>query len=599
MTSTDSLIAAYNEKITFFNQEIAGEKGKVRTVFYTRLIAFIGGLALFFFFVQQSPALAFLVAVVMIILFLVLLKIELRTQRKIDFFKNRIRINENEISMLNNQLDHFDPGKEFINKEHSFIADLDIFGHRSIFQLLNRTCTYTGRTKLASWLTAPFRDKKEIVERQQAVKCLSEKLDWNQQFIAMGISEKENERDKDIIRGWLKEDALFSSFFLKMAAIVLPVLTVLALTLQLLNILDSNYFIILFFLQLIIVASQLKKVSHIHNQLSRKINTVEKYAALIQLIESEAFDSIRLNELKQLLATTEGTASNTIKKLKKLVDGLDARLNIIMAVVLNGIFLFDINMMQRIEKWKAQHKTDFLNWIDLIGELDAFISLGIHAHNNPEYVYGEVEMDQFTIQAEHTGHPLINKNKLVRNNYTISGLSKIDLLTGANMAGKSTFLRTIGVNLTLAMIGLPVCASKFKFTPILLFTSLRTNDSLQENESFFYAELKRLQLLMQQYEQGQRVFFLLDEILKGTNSKDQHAGSEALIKKIIHLKGVGIVATHDVELSKLVQVLPDHIRNLCFEISINGDKLLFDYTLKSGVCATMNASFLMKRMGIT
>jgi DNA mismatch repair ATPase MutS len=149
------------------------------------------------------------------------------------------------------------------------------------------------------------------------------------------------------------------------------------------------------------------------------------------------------------------------------------------------------------------------------------------------------------------------------------------------------------------MIGLPVCASKFKFTPILLFTSLRTNDSLQENESFFYAELKRLQLLMQQYERGQRVFFLLDEILKGTNSKDQHAGSEALIKKIIHLKGVGIVATHDVELSKLVNILPDHIRNLCFEINISGDKLSFDYTLKSGVCATMNASFLMQRMGIT
>jgi DNA mismatch repair ATPase MutS len=599
LTSTDSLIAAYNEKILFFNQEITKEKNTVKTVFYARLLAFITAIALFFLFIEHTPVISVLLAAAAIILFLILLKIELRTQRKIDFFKNRIRINENEIAILNNQLDQFDPGKEFINKEHPFIADLDIFGNRSIFQLLNRTCTYTGRIRLAQWLTSPFLDKKTIVEQQKAVKCLSEKLEWSQQFIAKGLSEKENEKDKDIISEWLKEDALFSSPALKILAVVLPVLTILALTLQLMNLIDSGYFIFLFFLQLIIVASQLKKISHIHNQLSRKINTVEKYAALIQLIESETYHSDKLNELKKLLETSEGTASATIKKLKKLVDTLDARLNLVVAVALNGIFLFDINLMQRIEKWKAQHKTDFLNWIAVIGEFDAFISLGINAHNNPDHIYGDVETEQFMIQAEQTGHPLINKTKLVRNNYAIQGLSKVDLLTGANMAGKSTFLRTIGVNLTLAMIGLPVCASKFRFTPVLLFTSLRTNDSLQENESFFYAELKRLQLLMHQYEQGQRVFFLLDEILKGTNSKDQHAGSEALIKKIIHLKGVGIVATHDVELSKLVNELPDHIRNLCFEINISGDKLSFDYTLKPGVCATMNASFLMQRMGIT
>ena len=166
------------------------------------------------------------------------------------------------------------------------------------------------------------------------------------------------------------------------------------------------------------------------------------------------------------------------------------------------------------------------------------------------------------------------------------------------MAGKSTFLRTVGVNLIIAMIGAPVCASRFRFTPILLFTSLRTNDSLQENESFFYAELKRLHLLIEHYENKKQVFFLLDEILKGTNSKDQHAGSEALIKKILKLNGVGIVATHDVELSKLVNQYPDNIRNLCFDIAIINDRLHFDYKLTNGVCSTMNASFLMKTMGI-
>ena len=534
-----------------------------------------------------------------IAVFLILLKLELKAQRKIDYFKNRIRLNENEIAALNANFDQFDPGKEFINKEHFFIADLDIFGNRSVFQLLNRTSTYTGRIKLAEWLTKPFLNKEEILERQQAVKCLSTKLEWSQQFIATGISDKETELDRDIIHQWLQEEISFSSLFLKFAAIALPAMTILALTLQLFHLIGSELFTVLFFLQLIIVGSQLKKINRVHNQLSRKLNTVEKYASLIQLIENEKLDAEKLNQLKQKLTGSELGASLAIKRLKKLVDTLDARLNLIVAVVLNGTLLFDINVMQRIEKWKTRHKTDFLTWIDVIGEFDAFISLGIAAHNNPDYTYPEVETQGFMIQAQHTGHPLINKSKLVKNNYELTGLSKIDLLTGANMAGKSTFLRTIGVNLTLAMIGLPLCAGKFKFTPIRLFTSLRTIDSLQENESFFYAELKRLQLLMKEYEKGERVFFLLDEILKGTNSKDQHSGSEALIKKIVHLKGAGIVATHDVELSKLANELPDHIRNLCFEINISGDKLLFDYTLKEGVCATMNASFLMKQMGIT
>lgn len=599
MIPTEALILSYNEKIEFFKQDIQKEKSKVNTIFYSRLIAFILGFVLFFLFIQSHHSIAFILVPLIIAVFLILLKLELKAQRKIDYLKNRIRLNENEIAALNANFDQFDPGKEFINKEHFFIADLDIFGNRSVFQLLNRTSTYTGRIKLAEWLTKPFLKKEEIIERQQAVKSLSTKLEWSQQFIATGISDKETELDRDIIHQWLQEEISFSSLFLKFAAIALPAMTILALILQLFHLIGSELFTVLFFLQLIIVGSQLKKINRVHNQLSRKLNTVEKYASLIQLIENEKLDAEKLNQLKQKLTGTELRASLAIKQLKKLVDTLDARLNLIVAVVLNGTLLFDINVMQRIEKWKTRHKTDFLTWIDVIGEFDGFISLGIAAHNNPDYTYPEVETEGFMIQAQHTGHPLINKNKLVKNDYELTGLSKIDLLTGANMAGKSTFLRTVGVNLTLAMIGLPVCAGKFKFTPIRLFTSLRTNDSLQENESFFYAELKRLQLLMKEYEKGERVFFLLDEILKGTNSKDQHSGSEALIKKIVHLKGAGIVATHDVELSKLANELPDHIRNLCFEINISGDKLLFDYTLKEGVCATMNASFLMKQMGIT
>ena len=599
MITTDSLIATYTEKINFFKGEIQLQKNKLNFIFYIRLFTFILAFVLFFLFIQNDPVLAFILVPLVIATFLILLKFELKSQKKIDYLTNRIQLNENEIAILNNHFEGFDPGKEFINKEHFYIADLDIFGNRSIFQLLNRTSTFTGRSKLALWLTHPFLQKQEIEDRQQAIKCLSGKIEWSQQFIATGISEKETQMDKDIIQDWLQEDISFSFPFLKFVSIALPVMALLALILQLTKVIDSTAFTLLFLLQLFTVASQLKKTNRIHNQLSRKINTVEKYASLIQLLEHETYEGNTLNGLKQQLTNKQEAASLSIRKLKKLVDALDTRLNIAVAVILNGILLFDINLMQRIEKWKLEYKDDFLKWIDVIGEFDAFISLGMVAYNNPDYVYGEIEKDSFILYTENMGHPLIKKEQVVKNDYSILELAKIDLLTGANMAGKSTFLRTVGVNLIMAMIGLPVCAGKFKFTPIRLFTSLRTNDSLQENESFFYAELKRLQMLMNKYEKGERIFFLLDEILKGTNSKDQHSGSEALIKKIIRLNGVGIIATHDVELSKLEHELPNHIRNLCFEIHIEGDRLSFDYTLKNGVCATMNASFLMAQMGIT
>jgi DNA mismatch repair ATPase MutS len=222
----------------------------------------------------------------------------------------------------------------------------------------------------------------------------------------------------------------------------------------------------------------------------------------------------------------------------------------------------------------------------------------LHAYNHPEYAWPVVETGDFSIEAKKMGHPLIDSKKLVTNSYQCNGATHIDLLTGANMAGKSTFLRTIGVNLCLAMMGAPVCAASFRFRPVMLFTSLRTNDSLQENESFFHAELKRLLLLIQEYEAGKSVFFLLDEILKGTNSKDQHDGSLALCRKILRMHGTGIVATHDVELAPLSEEYPGQVRNLCFEITIIDDKLNFDYTLREGVCRTMNASFLMKKMGV-
>ena len=594
----NDLSAYYSNKISEYNIQISEQNKKFNTIFYSRSFLFILTIVLALFFYKTNPTISLAVIPITVIIFLYLLHLEIRLKRKTEFLKNLIFVNQIEIQLLNKNFQNINEGNEFIDKQHNFLSDLDIFGRRSIFQLLNRTATFTGRTKLAQWLTYPFLDKEQINKRQTAIKDLEKKTEWNLHFIALGIENKEKPNDKEIINNWLQEENNFTSTPLKIAGIVLPTITITALAFYSFGIIGISYFNYLFLFQLIIIGSQTKKINKIHDSLSRRFDSIEKYRLLITAIESEKFSSTELIELQNGLKSLETNASSHIKNLKGYTDKLDARMNIVIAVLLNGIFLWDINIMQRIEKWRSNHKNDFIKWIDVIGEFDAYISLALYAHNNPNYAYPEVETNTFTIEANNIGHPLINESNLVKNNYHISGLPKVDLLTGANMAGKSTFLRTIGVNLTLAMIGAPVCASKFKFSPILLFTSLRTNDSLQENESFFYAELKRLHLLIQQYEEGKQVFFLLDEILKGTNSKDQHAGSEALIKKILKLNGVGIVATHDVELSKLMNEFPNSVRNLCFEITIKDDKLNFDYTLSEGVCSKMNASFLMKKMGI-
>jgi DNA mismatch repair ATPase MutS len=594
----DGLSSYHSEKIREYGEAMQRQSRESGRIFYSRSVLFVAAIIVFLYFIKTIPAISFGMLLLTVAAFLYLLNREIRLRRQSTHLSNLVHIHEKELKILRKDVSGLDEGNEFLDKQHHFISDLDIFGRKSIFQLLNRTSTYTGKMKLAQWLSAPFLDAGVIQQRQEAIKELAAEKEWAYEFIATGSGNKETSNDKEIIGSWLKEPAEFSKTALAVVTIAVPAITIIAGILYFIGIINATPFGLLFTLQLAISGFNTKKISTIHDRLSRRFDSIEKYRQLISLIEGRKFNSSLLNGQKELLRTDSRSAGDTIHDLKKLTDLLDARMNIVVAVVMNGILLWDLNVMRRIEKWKRNNKDNFEKWIAVTGELDAYLSLAMYAANNPSYIYPEAETNVFTIEAKNMGHPMINESTLVKNDYFISGKPKVDLLTGANMAGKSTFLRTVGVNLTLAMIGAPVCAERYRFSPVVLFTSLRTNDSLQENESFFYAELKRLHMLTHSYEQGKEIFFLLDEILKGTNSKDQHSGSVALIRKIIRLNGVGIVATHDVELSKLVGEYPEQVRSLCFEIQIKDNKLDFSYKLTPGVCSTMNASFLMKTMGI-
>ena len=260
--------------------------------------------------------------------------------------------------------------------------------------------------------------------------------------------------------------------------------------------------------------------------------------------------------------------------------------------------LSDILQMRRLEYWQNKHKKEMKKWFEVVEEFDSLNSFSNFYFNNKYASFPVFQKEEFSIKAENLGHPLINLSKRVNNSIQINP-GEFIVITGANMAGKSTFLRTIVVNMILAMCGAPVCAEKFSFKPIQIFTSIRTSDSLHKNESYFYSELKRLKRIIEALKSNTRLFVVLDEILKGTNSKDKHKGSEALIKQFISLNTSGIVATHDVALGKLEESFPVNIKNKSFEVDINKDQLSFNYKLRDGVSKNMNATILMKEMGIT
>jgi DNA mismatch repair ATPase MutS len=377
----------------------------------------------------------------------------------------------------------------------------------------------------------------------------------------------------------------------------MPAVAIVSLLLWIAGIFSYSPFVFIFLCNLIYVATGLKGTNDIHKALSRKYNFLLSMNGMLKAFENEPFASTILNEIKLNLTGKKASASGSVKKLGRLIQAFDSRNNMMVAFVLNGLFLWDYQSINRLEKWKSEYRNLFPLWLDMIGQADAYISLGNYAFNNSAFIYPVKSADQDVFSAIDLGHQLIDESKRVCNNFTLGKKGTLCIISGANMAGKSTFLRTIAVNYILGMTGAPVCASEMNFTPAKIFTSMRTVDSLSDNESYFYAELRRLSILKARIEKGEPLFFILDEILKGTNSEDKSTGSKLFLERIIENGGTGLIATHDTSLAKLELSHPEVI-NKCFEIEIDGEYIKFDYKIQDGITQKMNAVFLMRQMGI-
>lgn len=506
---------------------------------------------------------------------------------------------EQELEAINGRYSSFNDGNEFNDPSHIFTTDLDIFGDKSLFQALNRTATLSGRNMLGSWLKCPLTDKSEIIARQEAIKELALKPDWRIRLRAHGLVAGEEKKDLELLFDWLSTEPLFTRIFFSIAKIIIPLASLTVTGLFVSGLVSMQMFLVYLVLPLALTGFYTKAINRRHVMLSKKVELLQKYSIRLRMIEDEGFGCGFMKKQLEKLVSGDQPASKVIRKLGKITASLDTRLNLLAGFILNIYLLWDIRQMIRLEQWQYAYREKLPRWFDALAETEAIASLGAFSYDNPRFAFPDISTERFIIHAVDACHPLIPARQRINNHISVTHRGQFNIVTGANMAGKSTYLRTIGVNMILALTGAPVCAASFSCYPAPVFTSLRTTDSLSSNQSYFYAELLRLKELIDRLNAGEELFILLDEILKGTNSIDKQAGSKALLTQLIGLGAAGFIATHDLELGNLINTFPEDVTNYCFEAEIDGDELRFDYKLKPGIARNMNATFLMKKMGIT
>lgn len=589
----------YQKKIEQYTTLLAATERKTRNISLFRVLVFLLAFVAVYIFARQESAAGIVLSILISVgLFIVLVRIHGHYIEMRNLQRAFLKVNENELRSADGKPYPFEDGTQFNAPEHYYANDLDIFGPGSLFQYLNRTASRSGFHALGRRLKQPLTDKRQIIETQEAVGTLSAMLDWRQKYLAIGFAFKEEEEDRKKIEQWALSRPLFSHAIFKLIVVVVPVLTAFMIVQLSLNHISVQLFLLYLMIPLGIAGSFALKVNHRHMEVSRTSEMLDKYGRLLREIENLDSTCEHLNKKKKDIYHQNLPSSKIIHRLSAILTALDNRLNFVSWALLNGLFVWDILQMIRLENWQKKYQQDVQAWFETVGEIDVLNCLANFHFNAPQLVFPKVMDGAFRVHAKDAGHPLIPAEKRVNNSIAISE-QEILIITGANMAGKSTYLRMIGVNLVLAMCGAPVCAEEFSFVPVQIFSSIRTVDSLTDNESYFYAELKRLKAIIDELRAGKTLFIILDEILKGTNSRDKHAGSEALLKQLITFKTSGIVATHDVLLGKMSEIFPDSISNYCFEVDIEGDQLHFDYHLRSGVSKNLNATILMREMGIT
>ncbi|WP_407428700.1 MutS-related protein [Arcticibacter sp.] len=593
----------YQENIDKASAEISRLNKKINFYSVLRVCTLIlGGFLIYNAVKAEAVWFLYLSLLLVIVIFAWLVSKQSNFNALKDFNRALLQVNENELESVRNRTNIYDDGTEWTDDHHNYTSDLDIFGKQSLYHLINRCATTFGRTQMAAWLKNASPNA-AILQRQSASLEIAGKRAWKVQFQAALLFAKSSsgqtevsglfrylKTGKESIQPWVKSFLKLGPWVFygsAVAAYFYPPFLLLMFAAGLANI--------------ILVIAFNERVNRAERMMGRVGETLSHYSRAFRMVEAEDWNSPLCKELagKFTLPETSTTLSAQIQHLSEIMSKLDYRLNMFVGTILNISFAWDVRQYAAILEWKEVNKDYIEDAFQSVGFFECLQSIaGLHI-NYPSWSMPVIRAgSRYTLRATEIGHPLIHEDVRVNNDFDLSDDLKIDIITGSNMAGKSTFLRTLGINTVLALCGAPVCAKSMELSNMKIFSYMRIKDSLNENISTFKAELNRLQFLLDVLQEDGKVYFLIDEMLRGTNSVDKYLGSKAIIERLIAQRSVGIVATHDLQIAELEKEYPDYIRNFYFDIRVQGEEMTFDYKLKNGACKTFNASLLLKKLGI-
>ena len=588
----------YQKQIDHYTARLKQIKKRRNLITLAKLLTFGYMIFLIYLLINHStqPLLLLGIGAILVFIFLTLWDSQIIYRQHL--IEELLRINTLESDYLAGNFSALDQGERFNDPAHPYAHDLDLFGEDSLFQHLNRTVTFSGTQKLVSWLLSLSKDPEVVHSRQQAAEELCAEPEWCQHFRAAGALHPTQALDAVILKSGPTESPFFSKHStVRLILWIANTIVIVSWAVTSFTPLPFSISLVLSLLQLSALALYIKKINAYHQRLNLFLKTISNYLPLVRLIHDQSFRSPYLQKIRHSLFTPESNSLQALTQLHRIQNSLDQRGNIVIAFILNGLYLKDFHTLLRLDHWRKKYGPDIETWTDVLSEADALISMANYRFNHPAYCLPVICQDRL-LDTEEIGHPLLKSERNVTNDFSIRSLHQIAIVTGANMAGKSTFLRTIGVNLILAQSGNVVCSRYFAFQPMTLFTSMRTTDSLSKDTSYFHAELLRLQQLVNIAQQEDKVFIILDEMLKGTNSVDKLNGSLAFLKRILSYPISGLVATHDLALGELADDFPEHFFNVCFEIVHSGSQITYDYKLHPGISSNMSASILLKQMGL-
>jgi hypothetical protein len=585
----------YQTQIEGLNKHLAKQKRINRIIITVKLLL----IAFFLFFIykwlSETNSLYLLTAVTHLIVFMIVYRYDIGFMHRLKITRNLLIININEMNALKGDYSAFNAGDKYADSSHPYSFDLDLFVRGGLFQAVNRTVTHEGEKRLAEWMLQTDVKPGVVNQRQEAVESLRNMAEWRQLYTAIGAIEPLSLAK---LVTYFKENATVNiKPWQRWSYYALIALTLGALAANIAGFCGFQPWLLLFIVNLMVVASRIKTTNAIYGKVNGAYKIISRYHELLLHIKqySGEMQGECLNRITHILTKDNINSLKAFDDLKKLLGRFDQRANVMVTIGLNGFILSDILLLMRYNKWVNAYASQLQTYENAIAEMDALVSLANFAFNHPDFVVPQLS-DSEMLVASQLGHPLIDANIRVCNDFSVDKAGQFYITTGANMAGKSTFLRTVGVNMILASCGAPVCAASYRFMPMKLFSSMRTSDNLVNHTSYFQAELMRLKSLIDLAAKGEKLFVILDEILKGTNSKDKLAGSRLFLLKMLSYNCSGMIATHDLALGELEAEYPGHFINICFEITIQDDDIIYDYKLQKGVAHNLNATWLLNRL---